>query len=123
MNDYLSPHVLIIALTFLLAGIVKGVTGMGLATVAVGILGAIMSPVGGQKFTAHEAAGIAPFTEHSPIMSWLHALFGVQGAGFTDPQIIDIIALSAQLLLTNFMNNVAETDIDFPGVNAPQPAA
>jgi hypothetical protein len=45
MNDYLSPHVLIIALTFLLAGIVKGVTGMGLATVAVGILGAIMSPV------------------------------------------------------------------------------
>jgi hypothetical protein len=45
MNDYLSRHVLIIALTFLLAGIVKGVTGMGLATVAVGILGAIMSPV------------------------------------------------------------------------------
>ena len=56
-------------------------------------------------------------------MSWLHALFGVQGAGFTDPQIIDIIALSAQLLLTNFMNNVAETDVDFPGVNAAQPAA
>jgi predicted ATPase len=36
MNDYLSPYVLIIALTFLLAGIVKGVTGMGLPTVAVG---------------------------------------------------------------------------------------
>jgi uncharacterized membrane protein YfcA len=45
MNDYLSPHVLIIALTFFLAGSVKGVTGMGLPTVAVGILGAIMSPV------------------------------------------------------------------------------
>lgn len=45
MNDYFSPHVLIIALTFLLAGIVKGVSGMGLPTVAVGILGAIMSPV------------------------------------------------------------------------------
>ncbi len=45
MNDYLSPHVLIIALTFFLAGIVKGVTGMGLPTVAMGILGAIMSPV------------------------------------------------------------------------------
>jgi hypothetical protein len=41
----LSPHVLIIVLTFLLAGIVKGVTGMGLPTVDVGILGAIMSPV------------------------------------------------------------------------------
>ena len=35
---------------------------------------------GGMKFTAYEAAGIAPFIEHSPIMSWLHALFGVQGA-------------------------------------------
>ena len=41
MNDYLSPHVLIIALTFFLAGIVKGVTGMGLPTVAMGILGAV----------------------------------------------------------------------------------
>ncbi len=30
---------------FLLAGIVKGVTGMGLPTVAMGLLGAIMSPV------------------------------------------------------------------------------
>ena len=47
MNDCLSPHVLIIALTFLLAGIVKGVTEMGLATVAVGILGAIMPLVVG----------------------------------------------------------------------------
>src|ERR1700748_2968096 len=45
MNDYLSPHVLIIASTFFLAGIVKGVAGMGLPTVAMGILGAIMSPV------------------------------------------------------------------------------
>jgi hypothetical protein len=34
---------------------------------------------GGMKFTAYEAAGIAPFIEQSPIMSWLHALFGVQG--------------------------------------------
>lgn len=45
MNDYNSPHVLMIASTFFLAGIVKGVTGMGLPTVAMGILGAIMSPV------------------------------------------------------------------------------
>src|SRR5215813_8781086 len=45
MDDYLSPHILIIALTFLIAGIVKGVTGMGLPTVAMGILGAIMAPV------------------------------------------------------------------------------
>jgi hypothetical protein len=45
MNDYLSPSVLIVALTFFLAGIVKGVTGMGLPTVSMGILGAVMSPV------------------------------------------------------------------------------
>jgi uncharacterized membrane protein YfcA len=42
----LSPWpILATALTFLLAGIVKGVTGMGLPTVAMGLLGAIMSPV------------------------------------------------------------------------------
>src|SRR5262245_32369250 len=45
MNDDLSTHVLIIASTFFLAGIVKGVTGMGLPTVSMGILGAVMSPV------------------------------------------------------------------------------
>jgi hypothetical protein len=32
-------------LTFFVAGIVKGVTGMGLPTVAMGVLGAIMPPV------------------------------------------------------------------------------
>jgi uncharacterized membrane protein YphA (DoxX/SURF4 family) len=37
---------------------------------------------GAMKFTAYEAAGIAPFIEHSPIMSWLHALFGIQGASY-----------------------------------------
>ncbi|MDP9153094.1 MAG: sulfite exporter TauE/SafE family protein [Pseudomonadota bacterium] len=45
MNDYFSPTVLIIALTFFFAGGVKGVTGMGLPTVAMGILGVVMSPV------------------------------------------------------------------------------
>lgn len=34
-----------IAATFFLAGIVKGVTGMGLPTVAMGVLGALLSPV------------------------------------------------------------------------------
>lgn len=45
MNDYVSLHVLIVVSTFFIAGIVKGVTGMGLPTVAMGILGAITSPV------------------------------------------------------------------------------
>ena len=41
-------------------------------------------------------------------------LAAVREAGFTDPQIVEIVALSAQFLLTNFINNVADTDIDFP---------
>jgi uncharacterized membrane protein YfcA len=45
MSDYLSSHVLVIALTFFVAGFVKGVAGMGLPTVAMGVLCATMSPV------------------------------------------------------------------------------
>ena len=37
--------ILMIGLTFLLAGLVKGVTGMGLPTVAMGLLGALISPL------------------------------------------------------------------------------
>jgi uncharacterized peroxidase-related enzyme len=44
-------------------------------------------------------------------------------AGFSDAQIVEITALAAQYLLTNFMNNMAETAIDFPRVEASQPAA
>ncbi|SEB56149.1 sulfite exporter TauE/SafE family protein [Rhodobacter sp. 24-YEA-8] len=36
--------IFLVAATFLLAGIVKGVTGMGLPTVAMGVLGALLSP-------------------------------------------------------------------------------
>jgi uncharacterized peroxidase-related enzyme len=39
----------------------------------------------------------------------------VRDAGFTDAQILEITALAVQFLLTNFINNVAETDVDaFP---------
>jgi uncharacterized membrane protein YkgB len=37
---------------------------------------------GGMKFTAYEANGIAPFIADSPIMGWLHAAFGIQGASY-----------------------------------------
>ncbi len=37
---------------------------------------------GGMKFTGYEANGIAPLMANSPIMSWLHVLFGVQGASY-----------------------------------------
>jgi uncharacterized membrane protein YfcA len=43
--DFSLLHIVIIAAVFVLAGMVKGVTGMGLPTVAMGALGAIMSPV------------------------------------------------------------------------------
>jgi uncharacterized peroxidase-related enzyme len=41
-------------------------------------------------------------------------LEAVRAAGFSDKQIVELTALSVQFLLTNFMNNVAATDIDFP---------
>lgn len=45
MSDFSLPPTLTVAITFLLAGIVKGVTGMGLPTLAMGLLGTIMPPV------------------------------------------------------------------------------
>jgi uncharacterized membrane protein YfcA len=45
MPEISPTSLIIIALTFVVAGIVKGVTGMGLPTVSMGILGAFMSPV------------------------------------------------------------------------------
>jgi uncharacterized peroxidase-related enzyme len=42
----------------------------------------------------------------------------LRGHGFNDPQIIEIVALVAENAFTNFLNNVAETDIDFPAVQA-----
>lgn len=50
---------------------------------------------GAMKFTGYEAAGIAPFIEHSPIMGWLHALFGVQGASY----VIGVLELSTATAL------------------------
>lgn len=41
----------------------------------------------------------------------------VRDAGWTDPNIVEMIALTAQFLLTNFMNNAVRTPIDFPEVS------
>ncbi|MFB6706024.1 carboxymuconolactone decarboxylase family protein [Streptomyces sp. NPDC056333] len=40
----------------------------------------------------------------------------VRSAGYTDPQILSIVTVAVQVLLTNFINNVNQTDIDFPDV-------
>jgi uncharacterized peroxidase-related enzyme len=46
----------------------------------------------------------------------------VRGAGFSEAQVIEIVATVALNVLTNFINNVARTDIDFPMVLASQAA-
>jgi uncharacterized peroxidase-related enzyme len=45
-------------------------------------------------------------------------LAAVRGAGYTDPQILAIVAVAVQVLLTNFINNVNQTDIDIPAVSS-----
>lgn len=42
----------------------------------------------------------------------------VRAAGFTDAQVIELIANVAINMLSNFANNVAQTDIDFPVVES-----
>lgn len=46
----------------------------------------------------------------------------VRIAGFSEAQVIEIVASVAVNVLTNYVNNVAETDIDFPVVLAAQAA-
>ena len=45
MADLAAEYLAVVALIFFLAGIVKGVTGMGLPTLAMGLLGTVMPPV------------------------------------------------------------------------------
>jgi uncharacterized peroxidase-related enzyme len=41
----------------------------------------------------------------------------VRDTGWTDANIVEMIALTTQFLLTNFMNNAVQTPIDFPKVS------
>jgi reactive chlorine resistance protein C len=50
---------------------------------------------GGMKFTSYEANAIAPFIANSPIMGWLHTLFGIQGASY----VIGVLELSTAAAL------------------------
>lgn len=45
MIEFLTLNFLLILITFFVAGFVKGVAGMGLPTIAMGILSIIMSPL------------------------------------------------------------------------------
>ena len=50
---------------------------------------------GAMKFTHYEAMGIAPLMKNSPIMSWIPAMFGVDGGA----RLIGVIELSAAAAL------------------------
>lgn len=45
-------------------------------------------------------------------------LAAVKLAGYSEAQIVEIVVLVAENVLTNYLNNAAETDIDFPAVSA-----
>ncbi len=70
MPDLDPTTLLMILATFIVAGIVKGVTGMGLPTVAMGVLGLFMPPV--------IAAGLLSCPPSSQISGncWLGLIFG-----------------------------------------------
>jgi uncharacterized peroxidase-related enzyme len=46
----------------------------------------------------------------------------VKAAGFSEAQIVEIVAVVAENVFTNLLNNVAETDIDFPSMHSAQAA-
>jgi uncharacterized peroxidase-related enzyme len=50
------------------------------------------------------------------------ALAAVRKAGYTDAQIVEIVALVAENTFTNYLNEVAKTDIDFPVIEADEAA-
>ncbi len=45
-------------------------------------------------------------------------LAAVKDAGYTEAQVVEIVTVVALNMFTNFINNVADTDIDFPVVRA-----
>lgn len=49
-------------------------------------------------------------------------LAAVKLAGFTEAQVIEIVAVVAENFLTNLINNVVDTEIDFPVVHTAQAA-
>jgi uncharacterized peroxidase-related enzyme len=46
----------------------------------------------------------------------------VKAAGYSEAQIVDIVALVTENVMTNYLNEVAQTEIDFPVVHTAQTA-
>jgi len=81
----------------------RGVGSLSLMALLRWALVVIFLWFGGMKFTAYEAEGIAPFIAHSPLMSWLHILFGIRGASY----VIGVLELStAAALIAGAINPV-----------------
>ncbi|MEM1109435.1 MAG: carboxymuconolactone decarboxylase family protein [Planctomycetota bacterium] len=49
-------------------------------------------------------------------------LAAVKAAGFNDQQVVEIIAVTVFNIFTNYINHIAETEIDFPEVEIPETA-
>lgn len=49
-------------------------------------------------------------------------LTAVKAAGYSDAHIVEIVAVVAENVFTNFLNNVADTEIDFPVFHTAQAA-
>jgi len=45
-------------------------------------------------------------------------LAAVRGAGYSDPQILAIVSVAVQALLTNYINNVNQTAVDIPSASS-----
>ena len=52
----------------------QGMEAVGRHSVRYGLV-LVLLWIGGMKFTAYEAAGIQPLVAHSPLMSWVYAIF------------------------------------------------
>lgn len=48
------------------------------------------------------------------------SLDAARRAGISDAEVVEIVAVIALNILTNYVNHVAETDIDFPKVDVPE---
>jgi alkylhydroperoxidase AhpD family core domain len=68
------------------------------------------------KANAAVAFAVAVTSQRGQVNNW--DLAAIRDAGFSDAEIIDIVALVADTTFTNYLNNVAQTEIDFPVVRA-----
>ena len=70
------------------------ITAVGTAIVRYGLV-VVIAWIGLMKFTGSEAMRIHQFISHSPLMSWLDALFGIRGASY----VIGVLELSTAAAL------------------------